>query len=250
MNKKKGLWIGLGALVIVVIVIVYRWYVADPASFPEEKMVVASINQVSSEIEVSEIQDVMEVSERKRFVPFITEQNNYGKSLWVWRQNKWQLENIELSGEPKLWKVDVGDPSTYHYIWNINPEDSTEEIEFYLIRQRNYHITNGVDETYQPRIQMKEVVTLENKRYGVLSMPDGWSAFMQSLEDTQPQSNALFSSFFHNPFVRFGWRPVNARGEYSRPDKSMNGSSFGGEETWEFLMPVDSRDIEVPVGQN
>ncbi|MBA2176575.1 hypothetical protein H0266_16935 [Halobacillus locisalis] len=249
MNKKKRLWFGFGAFVIAATVFVYWWFFSSPSSFPKQAEAVEGINQVFADAHASQIQDVIEVSERKRFVPFITDYANYGVSLWVWSRNEWKARNISMVGDPMLWKVEEGDPSSYHVFWNIHPDDAVEEIDFYLMRERGYHITNSVNETYQPGVQMKKSVTVADQSYGVLPLPEGWSHLMESFRNINQDNGGLFSSMSHHPYVRFGWRPLNSEEENIFPSKSVNGSSYSGGERLEHMILINPSDIEVPVDE-
>ena len=48
-----------------------------------------------------------------------------------------------------VWKIDRNDPSSFQFVWNIHPEDQLSSIHFYLIRDRGYHITEGIEITIQ-----------------------------------------------------------------------------------------------------
>ncbi|MCA0972407.1 hypothetical protein LCM20_17570 [Halobacillus litoralis] len=241
--KKKWLWAGAG--VVVLVALVYLFLVKSPSSFPNEKVVVAGINNAFPEAKASEVQGVIEVSETKRFVPFRTEQNLYGKSLWVWNGAEWKAENIRVDQEPELWEVERGKSSTYHFIWNVDPDTTIETFEFYLLRDRNYRVSDGV-KTYMPGVQMKKVVDLTDQSYGVLKMPEEWSYFMDSLENTMPNRNPLFSSVFSSPTVEFRMRRLNAEGESVRLSLP-GGIGYGGSEYLQFIPGVDERGLEKPV---
>ncbi|WP_428909970.1 hypothetical protein [Niallia sp. Krafla_26] len=245
MTRKK-LWIVIGIFIVLLSAIIYWSYFSKQATFPTNEQLVEEMNRVFPEARSSEIQDRIFVDEQHVVVPFISEKNDYGLSYWVWQKRKWRVASIDTKGRPMVWKVNQRDPSTFHFVWNIDPDDKLDSIQIFLIRDRGYGITEG-KEYYDPRVQMDTKISLQDKTYGALGLPENWVAFLDAFGkvETAEQPDLFFS--FPEPAMTFGWIPYDQEGKETFPEHSVNGSGFSnGDGDLEHVMIMDKGELERP----
>ncbi|MGE8205607.1 hypothetical protein ACQKP0_13705 [Heyndrickxia sp. NPDC080065] len=245
--KKKGVIAALGGIVFIVsFLFIYWFYFSKPALFPGNAQLMKDINHLFPEASVKKIQDTYNLDERHVFVPFITSENQYGFSCWEWKKNKWKLVAINSIGEPSLWRINKKDPSTYRFIWNMPPNDNLSSIQFYLIKDRNYHVTEGIG-NYEPKIQMNKEISLLGKPYGVLKLPNDWVSVMDSIKNIESgkKPDLFFSSLFSNPSIYFGWIPYNQKGKEANLNNILNGNGFSSSSgDIENLLILTEEEIE------
>jgi hypothetical protein len=245
MKKKRNLLF----LLLGIAGLVYLIFFIKPASLPSDQSLMKEISSIFPEASPSSLQDKIYVDQKHVFVPFISEGNNkHGMSYWEWKHYHWRVNSIDLSGEPKLWKINRKDPGTFHIVWNIHPEDQVNFIDFYLIRDRNYQISDGV-ERYIPKVQLENRVVLEGKSYGVLKMPRDWLSFMKPYIDVESanQVDPLFNDILpaYNMFI--GWIPYDRLNQEKFPEQSVNGSSFSnGDSDIDFIRILNRVELELP----
>jgi hypothetical protein len=245
MKKKVWTLVGLGVLVVVPSIILYWFYFSKPVSFPTNEQLVEEINSIFPEAASSVIQDTIPVDERHVVVPFISNDNDYGLSYWIWKKHKWRVATINTKGEPKIWKINRKDPSSFRLVWNIHPEDQLSSIAFYIIRDRGYQITDGID-NYVPRIQMEKKVSLQEKSYGMMELPDEWMGVMNSHIEAQ-KTELFFNDFFPERNMFLGWIPIDQSDKETFPKGSVNGSGYSnGNVNLEHLMILGKGDLELP----
>ncbi len=247
---KKRLWIfiGLGLTVVLSSAFIYWFYFAEPAAFPTNEQLVKEINNEFPLADADLIQDTVPIDERHVLVPFISNKDDYSLSYWVWQKHKWKVVNIDTKGSPIVWKIDRNDPSTHHFVWNIHPDDQLGSIYFYLVRDRGYHTTEGI-EHYYPRIQMEEKVSIKEKSYGSMQLPDEWAAFMNASMkvETAKQPDMFFNGFIPEQYMSFGWIPHNQAGKETFPERSVNGNVYSsGNVELEHVMILGEGDLERP----
>lgn len=247
---KKRLWtfIGLGIAVVLSSAIIYWFYFSKPASFPTNEQLVEKINSIFPEATARAIQDTIPVDERHVLVPFISNKDDYGLSYWVWQKHKWRVASIDTKGQPMVWKIDRNDPSSFHFVWNIHPKDQLRSIKFYLIRDRGFHITEG-KENYYPRVQMEKRVSLQEKSYGSMQLPDDWVTFMNTFikVESAKQPNVFINNFFPEQYMYFGWIPYDQEDKETFPERSVNGNGYSnGNVDLEHMMILGKGDIEFP----
>ncbi|MEH7239333.1 hypothetical protein [Bacillus sp. JJ1562] len=167
------------ALALSVVAIVYYFYLAKPSGFLSSEEILADLNRYSPDSEATEILETLEIDDRHVYVPFITEDNKYGTGLWMWEKHKWELVAESDNGAPKMLKVESKDPGSYRVFWNIHPDDHLSYGELYYIRDRNYRISEGID-NYYPRLQMKTILDFEEKPYGIIELPNEWQKVMET----------------------------------------------------------------------
>ncbi|MGD6968302.1 hypothetical protein ACQCVP_17875 [Rossellomorea vietnamensis] len=249
MNKKKKIYILSGIVMVLVLSFIYLSYFSVPSSFPSDKQLIEEMNQRFPETNAEQIQEVFTISEKHKYVAYRSNGGSYGKSFWVWNKYKWDLVYVGTTGEPRIWKVDKKNPSTYHIVWNIHPEDKLKQLSFYMIRDRGYSITDGVKEIYHPRVQMNETVLLEENNFGVLKIPAEWASFVKSVNDTQSVNQSPMDSFLNqmsaDQLISYGWNPYEQGNRETFPRKSVNGSGYSnGEIELDYMMILNENEIE------
>ncbi|WHY77932.1 hypothetical protein QNH20_01775 [Neobacillus sp. WH10] len=247
--QKKWIWAtALLGVVALSSVIIYWFYFSKPASFPTNEQLIREINQILPEASASVIQDTVNADARHKFVPFISEEGNYGVSYWGWEKHKWQVVSVDTTGEPHVWKVKSDDPSTYHLVWNIHPDDQVSYLKFYFMRDRGFLVSNGV-ETYDPKIQMEKKVTLQEKTYGALKLPNEWVELMNSIIkiDSAKAPGVFFNIIPANNSLYFGWTPYDKLDQAAILNRSVNGSGYSTGEPIEFVRHLSPSEIESPL---
>ncbi|MBS4201689.1 hypothetical protein KHA93_18970 [Bacillus sp. FJAT-49732] len=246
---KKKLWIFVGIIFTMSSAITYWFYLSKPAPFPKKEQLVEEINSIFPEAAATVIQDTIPVDEHHVLVPFISKEDHYGLSYWVWHKHVWKVAFIDTNGEPRLWKVDRNNPSSYRIVWNIHPEDHISSIHFYLLKDRGYLITEG-KEYYYPKVQMKESVSLQEKNYGAMQLPENWVTFMNTFikVESAKQPNLFFNDIFTEQYVSFGWISYDQTNKEAFPERSFNGGGAYSNENvdLEFLMILDKEELEFP----
>ena len=244
--KKKVVIPLLIIIFFITTIVFYNFYIADPNPFPTNEQLVEALNELFPEANVAEIQDAIFLDEKHVFVPFISKQNKYGGSYWAWRMNKWQIFSINTTGGTHIWQIDKSEPSSYHIIWNIDPKDNLKYIRFFLIRDRNFHVSNDI-ETYYPKIQMEKTVSLTDSSFGVLPLPEKWTSFINDLEDVEStkQSNSFFYNYFPMQQMYFGWIPYDFTNNVVFPEHSVNGGSYNNAKVnTDFVRILNESELE------
>jgi len=244
--KKRRLLVVALLVVLLLSVFLFWFYFSKPSAFPTNDQLIQEINDTFPRTAVDIIQDRVSVDERHVFVPFITEKDDYGVSYWVWKQRKWRAESISGDGQPHMWKINKKDPSTYHFIWNMHPDNQLDSADFYLIRDRGYRGTGDVW-SYYPRIQMREKIFLQEKSYGVLQFLDEWVSFLNPFMkvESAKQPGVFFNGFYPEQQLLFGWVSYDSMGESTYPKNGLNGglySSYGGD--IEYVRFLNEGEVE------
>lgn len=248
---KKKLWVIVSLVSLVFLsFILYRSYFLKPTPIPSDKQhLMKEINNAFPEAQASSIQDMISIDDQHYFIPFISKDGKFGVSYWVWERSRWQPASINTTGQPFVWQINRDDPSSFHFVWNIDPRENLDQISFYLIRDRGYHIIDGDEHHYFPRVQMEQQVSLKEKDYGVLKLPKEWSVFMKTFKKVKSaeKQQLLFDSFFYDRYIYFGWIPYSKNGKEAFPESSVNGSRYSnGNESLDFLRILDKDEIEHP----
>lgn len=228
--------------------LVYWFLFWPPNPFPSNRQVVQEINRTYEEAEAKVIQDILFIDSHHVVVPYISANEDYGLSYWRWRNHKWQVISIDTKGEPKVWKVNGDDPTSFALVWNAHPDDQLQAIQFYFLRNRNYGMTNGV-EHYSPRIQMEKKISLREKSYGILKLPKDWALVLNSvlIENRGGKSSLFFNDFFPLQNAYFGWLPYDQSGKETFPKQTVNGHTYVVDDIdQEHVMILNTVDIEIP----
>lgn len=234
MSKKNKVTLTIFIIVVIFSVFLYWLYFSKPTSFPTNEQIVQEINTMFPKAKADVIQDTIFLDDRHVYIPFISERNDYGYSYWKWHFGDWKIARIETSGSPNLWKIKESDPSTYHITWNIHPNDKLTSNDFYLMKERNFQVSENYSlfsnsrlESYSPKIQMKQTQTLQEKSYGTMQLPDEWVSIIKAdmKLDVTPSSNLFFMYMGHDQFY-IGWKPHSQNVDDSFPGHSLNGSIY------------------------
>lgn len=247
--KKKNMWLLIAfGIVLLTTFLVYWFLFWPPKPFPSNEQIVQEINRTYEEAEAKVIQDTLFVDTHHVVVPYISANEDYGLSYWRWRNHKWQVISIDTKGEPKVWKVKGNDPTSFAIVWNAHPDDQVQAIQFFLLRNRNYVMTNGV-EHYSPRIQMEKEISLREKSYGILHLPKDWALVLNSIliENRGGQSSLFFNDFYPLQNAYFGWIPYDQSGKEAFPEQTVNGNSYMVDDIdQEHVMILNTVDLEIP----
>jgi hypothetical protein len=234
--NKKYVFIFISILIVAV---VYLFYFAQPRALPENKELLQKINSTLLSTGAVKVQDTIFVDDRHVFVPFITKNNEYGKSFWAWDKYRWKVTAIQMGGQPSIWKIDKENPSSYQVVWNIHPDDNLNSMKLYLVRDRNYHITEDID-TYQPGVLLEKEIDLETL-YGSSSLPYDWVSFMDSVlkvELDKPYVNNLELE----QAMYFGWNNGKKYDENEYPKLTQNASGIQNEDL-SYVRYFDDHDL-------
>jgi len=236
---EKKLW-SASFFIILLSIIVYWFYFSKPTSFPTNEQLVDEMNSIFPKAAASIIQDTIPIDEGHVLVPFISNKDDYGLSYWAWKNHKWKVVTIDTKGKPMLWKLNINDPSSLYFVWNIHPKDQLSSIHFYLIRDRGFRIAEGI-ERYNPRVQMEKRVSVQEKSYGLMQLPDDWVTFMNAYIKVESAKQSPERDIY------FGWIPYDQTNKESFPESSVNGAGYSnGEVGLEYVMILDKGDIEIP----
>ncbi len=243
-NKKLIAW-SIPIIVLLSLFIVYKLYFSKPSEFLTNDQIVKEINHVYPEALAQTVQDKLSVDDRHILVPFISSKGNYGLSHWVWKHGQWKVAVIYSNGYPRVWKIDEKDPSTFYLMWNMNPTDKLAAIDFYLLKDRSYRISDNIHQ-YDPKVQMQTTVSLQEKSYGVMQIPADWVTFWDVYKRVQqPDSYSFFSRFYNDPSIYFGWLSTDELGNEIYPEHSVNGVTFYNDRmNIDYIMILDKREVE------
>ncbi|MBS2967829.1 hypothetical protein J9317_03445 [Metabacillus sp. KIGAM252] len=244
MTKKK--MVPLAAVVLAAALFAYWFYFSKPSEFPANEQAVAEINRTFPKAYSRTIQEAIRIDDRHMVLPFISKVKNYGLSYWVWRNHKWNVVSVDTNGKPSMWKIDPTDPSSYYLIWNLQPDHPLSSINFYLIGEREYHISGGIED-YQPKVQMKKKIFLQEKSYGAVQLPEQWTASINVLSQAESAQNpdVLTMDMFPEQSMFIGWIPYDKAGKES--NIMFEGPSYSSSyEAIEELRPINESDMERP----
>ncbi|WP_346234607.1 hypothetical protein MKY04_14110 [Lysinibacillus telephonicus] len=246
MKKKSFLMTGI-AVAVILFAMIYWFEFSEPNPFPPTEQLLEEINNSYPEVTAKLIQDTSFVDERHVVVPFISNENMYGLSYWVWKNHEWQIAEIDTSGIPRLFKANKNNPSSYYFVWNIHPGDALGSIEFYFVRDRNFYVSDNIH-TYSPKIQMMKEVSLKDKSYGVMQLPEEWVTIIEEFSKSQlaNKPSPSFQHFFPDQSMYFGWIPYDEMKRESYPELSSNGGGFstGDDVELEHVMIFNRVDVE------
>lgn len=245
MKKKKLIRGSILIIVLLSIFIVYRFYLMKPSEFLTNDQIVKEINNVFPEAVAQTVQDKLPLDDRHMLVPFISSNGTYSLSHWLWKHGQWKVAVISSKGYPRVWKIDENDPSTFFFVWNMHPTDNVAAIDFYLLKDRGYRISDDIHQ-YDPKVQMKTTVSLQEKSYGVMRIPADWVAFWDEYKRVQqPDSYSFLSQFDNDPSIYFGWLPTDEKDNEIYPEHSVNGHTFNiGQINIDHIMILNKRELE------
>ena len=173
------------------------------------------------------------MDERHVFVPFNTKGKIYGLSLWEWNNRKWNEVFVSTSADIKVWKINSKDPATFHTVWNYPPQKQVNYMKLYLINKRGFQIS-GVEEHYEPGVQIEQKITLSEKPYGTMKLSEEWITVI----------NSFTGSVTASPYY-FRWNTYDSLDRIAYPEVNDNGSSsWGGDTHIEFAVYIEESELE------
>ncbi|WP_108672391.1 hypothetical protein [Peribacillus acanthi] len=240
MRKKKIL---LGIIILCLIAIVL-FIVRPPGEFLTKIEIQEKLAKSMYHQKAKDIQDVLVLDKKHVFVPFISMDNTYGGTFWIWTYKGWELASVETKLAPKIWKLDEKRSNKHFIVWNINPKDAVEKLELRLLKKRNYHITDGVH-YYTPAIHMLFEQKIEENSYGAIRFPDEWVTVMDNDQKQMPKKPLGLFQPFYSTGLYIGWTSYDSNGENVFPESSVNGHGyyFRGP-SLDHLMIVDEYELE------
>ncbi|MFD0671171.1 hypothetical protein [Cohnella sp. GCM10027633] len=239
-------------LVIIVILIIaaavivfFRTYDGKPGPLPSVDETIAKLNEYDSEADAAVVLDNVKLTERQVFIPFVSSQGIHGMGFLKWEKRNWSVARVDKSGRPEVRVADHSDPSGRYVVWNTNPLEKVKEFRFYLIRDRNAGMSNGVY-YYIPRVQMEMLVDVTEHPYGAMPFPDEWAGIIREEEKLSkaPDANFMNHIFFqsHSQSSAYvGYFPV-----YANNAPQLGSFSKSGDEDTEFMMILNEKDLERP----
>ncbi|MCK0473724.1 hypothetical protein [Halalkalibacter sp. APA_J-10(15)] len=175
-----------------------------------------------------EILDIVQLDEKTYFVPFLSTENSYSSSIWVWRFGKWQSVGTSTASDPQI----VTNNGNSYIYWNVHPRDEIHEWDFYLTSERSYTVANANSENplevYMPRIQVKHTIEVENESFGFVELPEKWEGIIRSFDLNPSDSEFLPTSHYY----QFEWQAYNGIREAINLDytfRNGGGGSYSGE---------------------
>ncbi|MDR7071722.1 hypothetical protein [Fictibacillus barbaricus] len=249
MKKKHYLFSILGIiLILTTALLIYRTYFSQPEPFLSNKQIINNINYFLPGDPANKVQDVLQVDSHHFFVPFITKVGHYGTSYWVWKKHEWKIQYAANSGEPRLWQIDLKDPSTFCIVWSLNPIEEVSNIDFYLSQDRDYSINNGTEHYYSPKVQMKKRVEVNQKSYGILKLPNEWSTVIESVVKAKTEGQpSLFTEINLNQKMYFGWVPYDSSSKVATPGSKDDYAGYGysnGNKNLEYVRYLNESELE------
>ncbi|WP_096154980.1 MULTISPECIES: hypothetical protein [Bacillus] len=234
-------------VILVLSVVIYYVYsnIAPAKSFFEGQELTVQLNKISTERSVKEILEVIYLDDIRVYIPFVTNKDEYGASLWEWKKNKWNAIGHYNHSTPFVWSNENGEET--YFVWNIDPKDEIQSMNFFLIRDRGYYITdNGKEkiERYDPKIQLSYEVSDMKHTYGVVPVPKEWETISEYYRNTADGEGSLFS-YPTSKYLKFGWIPYDESGEEAYAFHSSHGGGFRYDSYYlHFMEYVSEYDIE------
>ncbi|MDI2587308.1 hypothetical protein OR571_09395 [Psychrobacillus sp. NEAU-3TGS] len=243
-ERRLVISIGL-AMLLLTIVIFYLFNFTKPHAFPMDDKLLKEMNSFYAEAHADVIQDVVYLDKQHVFVPYISQENNYGLSFWVWKHRKWKVEEIDTTGDLRLWKINSKDSATYHFVWNFPSNDQISYMKLYAIKQRGYHILGDVHH-YDPAVQLERKISFSEKTYGSIQLDTEW---ISVIDEWNKLNEAKQPDLFFQPFqpMYFGWNTFDRSDTIIYPERSTGNSSILNNSVGiENVMLVNESELEYP----
>lgn len=233
-------------LITAAVIIFFRTYDSKPGPLPSVDEIIMELNLYDSEADAAVVLNNIKLTEQQVFIPFVSSKGIHGMGFLKWEKRKWRVARVDISGRPEVRVTNHSDPSSRYVVWNINPLEKVNEFRFYLTRERNAGMSNGIY-YYVPRVQMEVLVNVTEHPYGAMPFPDEWAGIIR--EDDKlgkaPATNIMdniLSQFYSQPsMIYVGYLPV-----YANDASKLDSFSKNGDEDTEFLMIINETDLERP----
>ncbi|MGE7766284.1 hypothetical protein [Peribacillus sp. NPDC096540] len=241
MTKKSKMIVLITAVILIGGLLLFVRFPKEPKPFLSDKQIIKRINSFFSDAQPKVIQKKIFLDDTHVFVPFISEDNGYGMSFWVWKDNKWRAASVNNGGQPQVW---IGEEKSL-IMWNMDPRDDVSEIKVFIRKDRGFMVSAGIA-TYQPGIEMMHSITLQGKPYGVEKYPDNWRILMNHYEKLQAEDG-------QNEFFQFNDSLQLANDFYDKdgnevfPEHSSNSNSYTTGNNYvdfPFLIHVEEVELE------
>ncbi|MDX8344652.1 hypothetical protein [Rossellomorea sp. YZS02] len=242
MKGRRFRYLALGILIVGLLAL-YWVYIEKADSLPKEEEILAQINAGLSDAEAVEIQDLLKLDTGHGVAPFLTAGGGYGVSYWERHLTGWKVIHVRTDGEPRIWMLDPGDPSSFHITWNMNPDRDIETLQYYYIRERGYS-SSGTEEHYVPGIQMKVEASIKGKSYGAMKIPDDWGQALTLSDGSEPPGNSIWESFNPGIHSTFGWIPLDKEGNEVKWENRDSSSYSVGNVHDQHMQMLDQYHVE------
>lgn len=242
--KKRSILFLAGGILVVALLAFYWLYVEKTDSRPKDEEILSQINAHLSNAEAVEIQDFLKLDAGHGVAPFLSEMGVYGVSYWERHLTGWKAISIRTDGEPKLWMVDPGDPSSFHIIWNINPDNDIRTLQYYYMRERGYSMS-GEQQHYVPGILMKTEVSMKGKSYGAMKVPGEWKDALTLSDGSEGPDQYFWNESSEGMHSSFGWIPLDENNKEIEWKYIDNSSSYTqGNVREQHMQLLDENQIE------
>jgi hypothetical protein len=227
-------------------------YSQEPKPFLSHKEIRQKIVENYPDYDVDTIQDHVFIVKKHAFVPYKTKSNTYGLVNWIWNENNWKITSIaENMSNPQLWKIYSSHSYKYYLLWNMNPKSYIEKMKFYLTRERQFYVNEGISK-YEPKIEMKFEKKLNENSYGLLELPKNWERVMNddAFVNSPNQSNSVFFQFNQQPSMMVKWLPLDKNNKKKMPIISNGERSYGnGGNDIDYIQLVDENALVEKIKQ-
>jgi hypothetical protein len=240
------IWSGV-ILIMIGLFLIYWFMLSPPSDFPGKQFAKSEITDTFPEADIRDIQDIIMLDDKHAYIPFTTNQESYGGSLWEWKKHKWQFLSIDTDFKPRIWKLESHNPESYIIIWNLHPQNNLEILTFSLKKEKGYSVTEG-QEIYQPSVQIEYKKRLaEEVSYGFINIPAEWKKFITEENKILPSDlpDPFFDQFYQQPQYYFGWRSLSKEGIDEYPQYPQYSNGFGtGDSFVEQMIYLDKTEIK------
>ena len=229
MNKK---WIVIVSFAVVIGVGILFFVDREPTPFLTMEEVTEILNRqdINSPVQVL---DIIDLEKSYRFVPFITESGQRGISYWAFNHFEWKLVAYDWDDDVMVWKLRPNDPSSYYFVWHFETQDEVTQMNIHLLQNRSYRVSGDI-RIYKPSIRIHKNVSLMNKKYGVMSLPDEWQKIITAGSSIEEKS--LFPSMSPSQSVfYFGRQILDEQGL----DTQLNSNEHSGSMSTHWINESD-----------
>ncbi|MGE7761295.1 hypothetical protein [Peribacillus sp. NPDC097895] len=220
MTHKTKMIVFITAVISMGGILLFGRFPKAPEPFLSNRQVIEQINSNFSEAQPLVIQDQIFLDDTHVFVPFISEDNRYGMSFWVWKGNKWRVASVENRGQPHVWN---GEEKSL-IMWNMDPKDDISEIRVFMKKDRDFMVSDG-KATYQPGIEMMHSIVMQGKMYGVETYPDNWQELMDHFVKLKGEVGQKDFLELNEP-IQLAINFYDKDGKETYPEHAFNGNSY------------------------
>lgn len=222
MKSKRNIMMMASIGLFLLFILFVGWINLSPSKVTYSKeQLMKEIEEQYDEVKVAQILDISYLDEKHVFVPFMTEENEYGMSLWVRKFSKWHCGQILLNYSVMKWKIGSND----YFIWNVPLRNESIKLNLYLLRDRQYRVSDG-DIYYSPAVQMEEEISIDSKSFGYRKINEEWIA-VKDEHNHQNESRISFMNFQQYENLYYGYQLKNRKDE-AYPIEFFSSKVFSG----------------------